>query len=88
MRGLAAIAAVAIIVAAAFGCGGLSQSDADLRCNQEKAANASCFDDNVFKMCESCYERCGDSCVAQPNTCPVQHLCPGESPLDAGSDAL
>ena len=88
MRGLAAMAAVVLIAASAAGCSGLSQADADSRCNQEKAIKGACFDDNVFKMCESCFERCGDSCVPQSTTCPVQYLCPGDTLLDAGSDAL
>jgi hypothetical protein len=89
VRGLAALAAVAVVVGVAFGCGGLSQSDADIRCNQEKAAKGSCFanDPNAFTRCESCYERCGNDC--QPaSTCPAQYLCPGDTLLDAGSDAL
>jgi hypothetical protein len=88
VRGLAALAAVAVIVGAAFGCGGLSQSDADLRCNQEMEAKGQCFDPNVFSLCESCYERCGDSCMPAAGTCPAQYLCPGDSLLDAGTDAL
>jgi hypothetical protein len=88
LRGLAALAVVAFIAAAAAaGCSGLSQGDADLRCNQEQQAKTFCFDANVYQHCQSCYERCGDSCVPQ-GLCPEQYLCPGDTLLDAGSDAL
>jgi hypothetical protein len=87
MRGLAAVAAVAFLLATAYGCGdGLSQSNADLRCNQEQLAKTQCFDTEVYSQCESCMERCGSECAAQ-NLCPEQYLCPGDSLLvvDGGS---
>ncbi len=84
MRGLAALAAVALIGAAAAGCGGLSQSDADQRCNTEKQNRPNCFDDTAFMACEACYERCGDSCQTQSTTCPVTFYCPGDSTPDGG----
>jgi hypothetical protein len=91
MRGLAALAAVALIAAvAAPGCSdGLSQSDAELRCTQEQTSKEFCFDSNgnTFNMCMSCFESCGNDCMPQGD-CPEQYLCPGQSPLDAGSDAL
>ncbi len=84
MRGLAAVAAVALIAAAANGCGnGLSQSDADLRCNQEQLAKSACFDGTVYDQCASCYERCGSDCAAQ-ELCPEQYLCPGDTLLPDG----
>jgi hypothetical protein len=88
VRGLAALAAVALIGAtAALGCSGLSQSDADTTCNQEQQDKSSCFDTNVYQLCVSCYESCGYGCQPQ-EMCPEQYLCPGATPLDAGSDAL
>ncbi len=84
-RGLAALAAVALIAAACSS--GLSQSDADTRCTQEQESKSSCFDTNVYASCVSCYERCGNDCLPQGD-CPEQYLCPGDTPLDAGSDAL
>jgi hypothetical protein len=88
MRGLAALAAVAFIAAtAAMGCTGLSASDSETRCTQERLGKSYCFDTNVFNSCVSCYERCGNDCTAQ-GLCPEQYLCPGEMPVDAGSDAL
>jgi hypothetical protein len=87
-RGLAALAAVALIgVTAALGCSGLNASDSNQRCTAEQQSKTACFDDNVFASCVSCYESCGDSCQPQ-ETCPEQYLCPGDTPVDAGSDAL
>ncbi len=89
IRGLAALVAVGFMAAAtAFGCGGLSDAEANTRCTQEQASKKACFDPNVLLMCESCFERCGDSCLTLSTTCPLQYLCPGDSPLDAGSDGL
>ncbi len=88
MRGLAAAAAVAFIGAVAAGCGGLSKSDADIRCNQQQVSETACFDSNVYAQCESCFERCGDDCLLQAGSCPSQFLCPGDTPVDAGADAL
>jgi len=88
MRGLAALATAALVAAAAVvGCSGLSQSDAELRCNQEQISKTDCFDTNVYNSCVSCYESCGNDCQPQAD-CPAQYLCPGDTPLDAGSDAL
>jgi anaerobic selenocysteine-containing dehydrogenase len=89
MRGLAALAAVALIGAvAAAGCGGLSQSDADVRCNLEQQGDSACFDASVYAICQSCFERCGDSCQLQDGTCPAIYQCPGDGPFDAGPDGL
>ena len=84
MRGLAALAAVALIGAAAAGCGGLSQSDADIRCNQEKLSKSACFNNSVYLACEACFERCGDSCLPRAGTCPAQYACPGDPAPDGG----
>jgi hypothetical protein len=84
MRGLAALAAVGFVAALSAGCGGLSKSDADLRCNQEKASKSACFDDTAYAACEDCYERCGDDCIPQ-STCPATYLCPGDKPGDTTS---
>jgi len=85
MRGLAALAAVALIGAAQGACGGLGQSDAESRCNQERKNRPNCFDDTAFTACEACYERCGDSCQAQSTTCPVTYYCPGDATADGGT---
>ncbi len=88
VRGLAALAAVALIgVTAALGCSGLSESDSDQRCTAEQQSKTACFDSNVYQRCVSCYESCGDDCQPQ-EVCPEQYLCPGDTLLDAGSDAL
>jgi hypothetical protein len=88
-RGLAALAMAAFVAAmVVVGCGnGLSASDADLRCGQEQTSKVFCYDTNVYNSCVSCFERCGNDCLPQGD-CPEQYLCPGDTPLDAGSDAL
>jgi hypothetical protein len=61
--------------AAVLGCGsGLSTEDAQLRCDQERAAKDQCFTDEAYAQCVSCYEECGDSC-ATLTSCPVQYSC-------------
>ncbi len=88
VRGLMALAAVGALAATwAGGCGGLSASDAQVRCNEEQMGKADCFDTNVYNSCVACFENCGDSCTAQ-EVCPEQYLCPGQTLIDAGSDAL
>jgi hypothetical protein len=84
MRGFAAVAAVAMMAATAYGCGGLSKSDADIRCNEEQQSKSACFSADTFAACESCYERCGDDCAPQ-ELCPEQYLCPGDSPSTGGA---
>lgn len=72
-RALAAMSAAAICMATAWGCGsGLSKDDADLRCDQEKAALA--FSDEVYAQCESCFMDCGDECVRNA-TSPISYTC-------------
>jgi hypothetical protein len=79
LRALAAVSAVAWISAVAVGCGGgLSKEDADVRCDQEKAALTACFDDKVYAACEACFEKCGDSCI-RGGTCPSTYACPGDT---------
>jgi hypothetical protein len=83
MRGFAAVATVALLAATAYGCGGLSKGDADIRCNQEQLDKTACFDADVYAACQSCYERCGDSCAPQ-ELCPEQYLCPGDKLTGTG----
>jgi len=79
LRALAAVSAVAWISAMAVGCGGgLSKADADGRCDEQKLALSACFNDNVYASCESCFEKCGDSCILQ-GTCPAAYACPGDT---------
>ena len=54
-----------------------NQSDADVQCNGEMLDKSDCFNPDVFKSCESCYERCGDSCMGQ-GACPEKYACPGD----------
>jgi hypothetical protein len=82
MRRLAALSVVGLIVACSSG---LSQSDAQIRCTTEQEGKMYCWNDSVTANCLSCYERCGNSCTAQA-TCPSTYLCPGDAPIDAGSD--
>ena len=65
--GIYALVAIGFMAAAtAFGCGGLSDAATTTRCTQEQASKTACFDPNVLAMCESCFERCGDSCISAP----------------------
>lgn len=76
-RGLAVLSAAASLSVLAVGCGaGLSKADADLRCDQEKVALSSFFDDKVYASCEACYEACGDNCVRKA-TSPISYSCYG-----------
>jgi hypothetical protein len=85
VRGLAALSVAAVLLsAAAAGCGGLSASDAELRCKQEQMDIADCFDSNVLTACEACYESCGDSCTRTP-TCPLTYSCAGISTTTSSS---
>jgi hypothetical protein len=90
MRGLAALSVV-VLIASLLGAGaacsaGLSASDSQIRCTTEQEGKIDCWNDSVTtNNCVSCYERCGNSCTAQA-TCPSTYLCPGDAPIDAGSD--
>ena len=71
------LSAAAFLSVLAVGCGaGLSKADADLRCDQEKMALSSFFNDQVYAACETCYETCGDGCV-RTATSPITYACPG-----------
>lgn len=84
LRALAAVSAVAFLSVTAVGCGsGLSKEDADIRCDQEKAALG--FSDAVYAQCEDCYEKCGDSCVRHA-TSPITYACDdGSSTADTST---
>lgn len=62
-------------------CGsGVSESDAQARCDQEKAAKAGFFTQSSYDQCVSCQEDCGDDCRAQ-STSPETYKCvDGSSP--------
>ena len=69
--------AVAMAVTA-LGCGnGLSEDDAKLRCDQERAAKGSSVTDDAYDQCLTCYEDCGDDCTAS-GTSPATYACPAE----------
>ncbi len=73
LRALAAVSAVVFLSAMAAGCGtGLSKEDADVRCDQEKAALG--ISDDVYKSCEECFMKCGDECVRKA-TSPISYEC-------------
>lgn len=79
VRGLAALSALMVLGSAAgAGCGGLSSSEADLRCEQEQESISFCFNASVLAACEACYESCGDSCV-RVASCPLSYECPGQT---------
>jgi hypothetical protein len=84
--GLLALPVLVVVAAMGIGCGsGLSQSDAESRCNAEQAAKMYLFGPGVYSMCVSCYERCGNDCTPQ-GTAPATYLCPGDAPIDGGSE--
>jgi anaerobic selenocysteine-containing dehydrogenase len=58
-----------------LGCGGdgLSEADAQLRCNQLQARDQ-CVTTAARDACISCYEECGDKCTVV-NTCPAKFTC-------------
>ncbi len=82
MRGLAVIAAVGLLAAAAAnGCSsGLSEADAQARCSTAQSEDTACVDTAAFVQCTSCFEACGSDCAPQ-GLCPEQFLCPGQSVL-------
>lgn len=62
--------------ALAAGCGGLSTTEAQQRCDQEREADATgCITDAAYDLCVSCFEECGDEC-AHPLSCPATFTCP------------
>lgn len=67
---------LASILGLLAGCGGLSNEDARLRCDQLRTANATnCMTDEAYDQCVVCYEECGDEC-ATLESCPLQFACP------------
>ncbi|MCC6555257.1 MAG: hypothetical protein IT372_20020 [Polyangiaceae bacterium] len=70
--------ALALLAPAALaaGCGGLSTVEAEQRCDQARAADATdCVNDAAYDQCVSCFEECGDEC-AKAESCPAQFICP------------
>jgi Na+-translocating ferredoxin:NAD+ oxidoreductase RNF subunit RnfB len=87
LRGLAAMSAVALFSAMVLGCGaGLSKEEADLRCDQEKAALSSFFPDSAYASCEACFEKCGDDCVRLA-TSPISYSCDTGSTSSSSSSS-
>lgn len=75
LRALAAVSMVAFVSLSAAGCSsGLSKEEADVRCDQDKAALSANYNDDVYKQCEACYMECGDNCVRQA-TSPITYQC-------------
>lgn len=71
LRGLVLVSSLGLLA----GCGGLSTPEAEERCQQEREADATqCVTEEVYQQCVSCYEECGDDCVALL-TCPAQYSC-------------
>lgn len=78
LRAWAAVSAVAFFAAMAAGCGsGLSKEEADIRCDQDKAALG--FSETVYTQCEECYMQCGDECVRNSST-PISYACSDGAP--------
>jgi hypothetical protein len=72
---------LAVLGGAALGCGsnGSSASDAKLRCMQYQNASTECVTDKAYAQCISCFEQCGDMCVAEA-TCPQVFSCNDTTP--------
>ena len=69
-----------MIVLAVYGCGGFSTDQAKERCNAEQQGRGNCFDGKSFDSCTTCFEDCGDDCIATV-ACPVRYVCSNdESP--------
>lgn len=83
VRQLGGVMVLSILGLCLPGCGGLSKEDAELRCNQEKAAKNQCYTDEVFNACVACFEDCGDECIADA-TCPATYHCPDSSSTTTG----
>jgi hypothetical protein len=67
-RALALSVTVATLALCGAACGdGYSEEDATLYCDQERAAlEGSCFTDDDYEQCRSCYMDCGQSCERLP----------------------
>lgn len=74
MRSLVVAATAAVVSVVVAGCGGLSEADAQVRCDQDQAALGYFFDDTVMAACVACFEDCGDSCVRHATT-PLTYSC-------------
>jgi hypothetical protein len=55
-------------------CAGYSPDEAKTKCDLERAAKASCFNDATYDACTQCFESCGDDC-AIAESCPLQYIC-------------
>lgn len=71
LRPLALLPLFALVFAAC----GYSSEEAESKCNVERTAKATCFDDTTYLQCTACFEECGDDC-AVAESCPVQYICP------------
>lgn len=65
-------------LATVYGCSGFSTQEATDCCQAEAQGRSSCFDDKSYADCLSCFEDCGDDCVALAG-CPTRYACPGDS---------
>jgi hypothetical protein len=70
-------APLACLVALACSCGGYSEEDARTFCDQERAALAMCFTDEVYDTCLHCYQECGVDCD-RAASCPERYSCEEE----------
>lgn len=65
---------ISMVTLGAFACGGLSEEEIKLRCDQEKAAKPQIFTEESYKQCLTCYEFCGDECIPISST-PATYEC-------------
>jgi hypothetical protein len=67
-----------LFASAALGCGsGLSEEDAQLRCDQERESKGAFVTDEAYDQCLACFEECGDACEPQA-TVPASYECAPE----------
>ncbi|HVY47518.1 MAG TPA: hypothetical protein VHB21_16630 [Minicystis sp.] len=78
LRVALAMAVVGGALGLGAGCNGYSSEQANNRCDAERMARGSEFDDKSFDDCIQCFEQCGDSCVAS-NSAPVRFSCSDNS---------
>jgi hypothetical protein len=77
LRFLLALTAASTLTLTA--CGeGFDTEEATATCNEERAANSNCFDDDAFNRCVSCHEECGDACGTVDTVCPARFSCPSD----------
>ena len=75
VRVLAALITIAVL---SVGCGsGLSTEEATQRCDQERFIKDDFYTDSSYAQCISCFEECGDECLARA-TAPETYACPEE----------